>query len=174
MPDGARRSGIARVAASGGEVRPVSRRERGRVETEASAPQFLPDGGHFLYRGVSLGANGEPEAGLFVGSLGRETPTRVPLDPGPGEFDLRYAAPGYLLYTRDGTLMAQRFDVKQLTLSGGPVPIVERVQAFAASDTGVLVYRQPPLARQRSEDDAGPSDDPSASITVIVNWPSAL
>ena len=58
-------------------------------------------------------------------------------------------ASGYLLYRRNTTLLAQRFDEKTLQLSGEPVAIAEDVgynpvtfQAlFSASNTGVLAYR---------------------------------
>jgi Tol biopolymer transport system component len=60
-----------------------------------------------------------------------------------------YAPPGYLLYHREGTLMAQPFDTERIQLTGEPVPIAERVQfvpgfgeaAFTASETGVLAFR---------------------------------
>jgi len=60
-----------------------------------------------------------------------------------------YVPPGYLLFHRQGTLMAQPFDADRLQLSGEAVPIVEGVEFnpfggvadFSASDNGVLAYR---------------------------------
>ena len=60
-----------------------------------------------------------------------------------------YVPPGYLLFNRQGTLMAQPFDAERLQLTGEAVPIVEGVEfnpangrtAFAASNNGVLAYR---------------------------------
>src|SRR5215475_1465710 len=54
---------------------------------------------------------------------------------------------GYLVFVRQGTLFAQRFDPVRLELGGNPFPVVEHVQtldpgiAVAASETGTIVYR---------------------------------
>jgi hypothetical protein len=55
---------------------------------------------------------------------------------------------GELLYMRDQTLLAQRFDTRRLTVDGEPVAIAEHVGSnshgtgfFSASNNGVLVYR---------------------------------
>src|SRR5262249_2869049 len=58
-----------------------------------------------------------------------------------------YAAPGYLLFPREKTLLAQRFDLKRLALTGEPTAILTDIQyqpqvrraAFAVSDNGLLV-----------------------------------
>ncbi len=59
-----------------------------------------------------------------------------------------YAPPGYLLFLRERTLMAQGFDAGKLELTGEPIPIAEQVDRitarfalFSVSETGVLVYR---------------------------------
>ena len=57
-------------------------------------------------------------------------------------------ASGYLLYIREGVLLAQRFDPGTHKLSGDPEPVAEGVQhdpgffhgSFAASDGGLLLY----------------------------------
>jgi Tol biopolymer transport system component len=59
-----------------------------------------------------------------------------------------YAPPGYLLFARDRTLMAQLFDAAKLQTVGDAVPIAEQVDAGTASDqyefsvsrNGVLAY----------------------------------
>jgi dipeptidyl aminopeptidase/acylaminoacyl peptidase len=60
---------------------------------------------------------------------------------------LAYVPPGYLLYVRGQTLMAQPIDLGQFRLSGPAVPIAEGVEkigpgsaAFSVSNTGVLAY----------------------------------
>jgi serine/threonine-protein kinase len=58
-------------------------------------------------------------------------------------------ASGHLLYVRDGTLLAHRFDVRRKRLVGEPRPIARGVNYFAntggvsfsVSDNGVLVWR---------------------------------
>jgi hypothetical protein len=65
-----------------------------------------------------------------------------------------YAAPGNLLFVRQGTLLSQKFDAAALRLSGEPIPVAEGVLSslatgsagFTASTTGVLVYRTGPGA----------------------------
>jgi len=58
-----------------------------------------------------------------------------------------YAAPGYLLFCRDKDLLAQRFDLRRLALTGEPVTILTEIQnyplvrraVYAVSDSGFLV-----------------------------------
>jgi Tol biopolymer transport system component len=59
-----------------------------------------------------------------------------------------YAPPGYLLFLRDKTLVAQPFDAKGLKTTGEPVPLAEQVGTdsvglarFSVSRDGVLAYR---------------------------------
>src|SRR5207245_803413 len=55
--------------------------------------------------------------------------------------------PGSLLWLREQTLLAQRFDAGNLRLQGDPAPLAEDVAQFAnraafwASEAGLLVYR---------------------------------
>jgi len=109
-------------------------------------PAFLPDGRHFLYTVVS------PEretAGVYVGELGTTKSQRL-IDV---MSSCAYAAPGFLLYARDTTLYAQPFDTGRLQLLGDPVPIADAVAynpqtgrvPAAASDTGVVALRAPPI-----------------------------
>jgi eukaryotic-like serine/threonine-protein kinase len=133
---------IYRVSAVGGAATPVTMLDAARQEIVHVWPYFLPDGKHFLYFAFS----GKTEnSGIFVGSL----------DSKEGKLLLRatsnpvYVPPGYLLFNREGTLMAQPFDAQRLQLKDEAVPVVEGVQfnpvsarsAFAASNNGVLAYR---------------------------------
>ena len=58
-------------------------------------------------------------------------------------------AQGYLFFVRDGNLLFQPFDPSMLQLSGSPATMAQgltlytgdvRVRAFAASETGLLLY----------------------------------
>jgi Tol biopolymer transport system component len=122
------------IAASGGAPKTVTHYESGQLAH--LEPRFLPDGRHFLYAYLSsLG-----EAHSEVASLD-STDATSPLG---GAVGALYAAPGYLLFVRSGTLMAQRFDAANLALSGDPTPIVDAVSTATtpdASDNGTLVYR---------------------------------
>jgi Tol biopolymer transport system component len=61
---------------------------------------------------------------------------------------LAYAPPGYLLFVKDRTLVAQRFDAKAMKTRGEPVPLAEQIGTdavglarFSVSRDGVLAYR---------------------------------
>ena len=61
---------------------------------------------------------------------------------------VQYAEPGYLLFVRERTLVAQKFDAKSMTLEGEPVPLGEGLgsdnvglASFSVSRTGVLVFK---------------------------------
>jgi hypothetical protein len=80
---------------------------------------------------------------IFVGSLdSKETKFIVTADA-----NAAYAAPGFLLYYRDKTLLAQAFDVKTLALKGEPVDLFSGPQyvrqvkkaPFAVSNDGLLL-----------------------------------
>ena len=59
-----------------------------------------------------------------------------------------YVKSGYLLYARDGSLVARPFDEKNLRFTGEPTIVVERLPffdktgwaEFSASENGVLAY----------------------------------
>src|SRR5262249_34038730 len=54
---------------------------------------------------------------------------------------------GEILFLREGTLFAQRFDLRRLDLAGEAVPVAEQVSnyraagQFSTSQTGALVYK---------------------------------
>ncbi|HEY4579490.1 MAG TPA: hypothetical protein VIG89_00525, partial [Candidatus Acidoferrales bacterium] len=133
---------IYRVSAAGGEATPVTTLDASRQENAHFWPHFLPDGNHFLYyaRSSKLENNA-----IFVGSLDSQE-RKLLLNASSNPV---YAPPGYLLFNRQGTLMAQSFDAGRLALTGEAVPVAEGVQfntlngraAFAASQNGVLAYR---------------------------------
>jgi dipeptidyl aminopeptidase/acylaminoacyl peptidase len=104
------------------------------------APHFLPDGRHFIYY-----ATGSANVrGIHIGDVHGTLAQRL--------FDADtpavYAA-GHLLYVHQGTLFAQRFDPKRLTLDGDPAPVAEQVTsgtraeiaALSASAAGPIAYR---------------------------------
>jgi Tol biopolymer transport system component len=142
-------SPIYRVSSAGGSPIPIVNVDTSRQDLNNSWPQFLPDGRHFLY----LAINSSPEnTAIRVGSLdSKETKLLLKLN----SFAM-YSPPGYLLFTRAGTLIAQPFDASQLQLKGDAVPIIQGLQfnsvngraAAAISENGVLAYRTTPSAAQ--------------------------
>ena len=137
---GQRGAGIMQVSADGGtpEVL-VAVDGTGEV---AHGPQVLPGEEAVLFT-LGDGTNWD-DAQIVVHSL--ETGERKVLIEGR---DARYVPTGHLVYVLDGTLLAVPFDVDELEVTGGPVPMVEGVMTgtaasgaaqFSVSDTGALVY----------------------------------
>jgi Tol biopolymer transport system component len=145
---GSSSSGLLRVAAAGGELVPLTTLDTAKKEAAHVLPQFLPDGRRFLFTAV-------PGNVVKLGSLDSSAQPEV-LKVGTHAW---YAPPGYLLFARQGTLTAQRFDASSATVSGDPVPVAEGVRMlagiwglFSTSENGTLVYE---------------SGDPSAAGTPI-------
>jgi len=135
---------LARVRATGGSVAPTSVLDEARKEQTHRWPSFLPDGRHFLYY-ASQGSGAEPGT-ILVGSLDEKG-----AKPLVESSSLAiYTAPGYLLFSRGGTLLAQPFDPVRMRLSGRPVAIADHLsssggmsgfRSVSVSPTGVLAYR---------------------------------
>ena len=109
-------------------------------QTGHRAPQFLPDGRHFIY--YAMGSS--DVRGVHLGELGNAVSRRL--------FDADTPAvyvANHLLYVHQGTLMAQRFSPSGLELEGQPKPIAEHVTsgtraniaALAAAPSGLIAYR---------------------------------
>jgi DNA-binding winged helix-turn-helix (wHTH) protein/Tol biopolymer transport system component len=137
-----RQSGLFTVAETGGEKTVVTSLE-GEHEIAHQAPVFLPDGRQFLY--FVLGATPET-SGTYLGSL--ESLERVRLLDASCSA-VSFAEPGYLLYVRDGSVMAHRFDPARGQLQGAPQPIAStrtetraemRVGVISASTNGILTF----------------------------------
>jgi Tol biopolymer transport system component len=135
---------LKRVSASGGEPRDLT--SLNGSEKIHGFPVFLPNGRQFLYEaaeGVPV-----PSVSLIVGSL--DSKQRIVVLQAAS--NVLYAAPGYLLFRRDRTLFAQRFNAERLALDGEPTPIAEDLGGnpvlgsfmagtFGVSATGVLAYQ---------------------------------
>lgn len=85
---------------------------------------------------------------------------------------------GYLVFVRQGTLFAQRFDPVRLELGGNPFPVVEHVQtsdpgiAVAASETGTIDGQQYVVSPdgQRFLVNSAPEETNATPISLILNW----
>ena len=139
--DGTGTDPIMRVPATGGVPTVLVKPEESRKETQIGWPEILPDGKHFLYMAV---ANRVADSTYRIASLdGKENRVFA-----PGQSAITYAEPGYLLYLRERTLVAQPFDAKTLKTTGEPIPLAENVGTdsvglarFSISREGTLVYR---------------------------------
>ena len=101
---------------AGGEVRPVTDLDAAREETGHCWPDSLPDGKHFLF--VALPPK-EGNFDVFVGSI--DSKERKFLFAASSA--AIYAEPGYLIYMRDNTMVAHRFDLGRVATIGEPVSL---------------------------------------------------
>lgn len=118
---------LYQVPAGGGEAKPIY--QLGNTEV---LPSFLPDGRHFLF----ARASGPRQGSVYVGALDSQE-AKLILSDGTSPV---YATPGYLLFRRNGTLMAQPFDLATLSASGDPSSIADGVGSFNVSENGTLIY----------------------------------
>jgi serine/threonine protein kinase/Tol biopolymer transport system component len=139
------RDPIYKVAASGGTPEQVTQFDPSRTYLTHRWPHFLPDSRHFLFFLRSGGADAAKFTGIYVGSLdSKETKLLINNASNPV-----YTSLGYLLFVREGNLMAQPFDANGLQPTDEPQAIARGVAYnrnwdvadFAASQNGVLAYR---------------------------------
>ncbi|HQR44903.1 MAG TPA: protein kinase, partial [Thermoanaerobaculia bacterium] len=139
--DGNAADPIYRVPAAGGTPAVAVKPDASRKEATVGWPEFLPDGRHFLY----LATGEKPEDNAYrIGVLDSTESTLL----APAQTLVTYAPPGFLLFVRDKTLVAQAFDAGSLKTKGEPVPLAEQIGTdsvglarFSVSRDGVLVYR---------------------------------
>ncbi len=166
-------SGLARVDAAGGTR--VALTALDAKETSHRWPDFLPDGNHFLYfaHGVT-----SADSGIYLAALdSKERKLLLHHDS-----NAIYAAPGYLLFVRDNTLMAQRFNLRSLALQGEAKPLADHVAVntdiwhsiLTASANGELLY-QHGAAGGGSQlfwyDASGKQGEPVLPETADYYWP---
>ena len=135
--------GIFEVAATGGTPKQLAKVSDDEV---AESPEFLPGGNAIIFTiAKSTGTDRFDSARIVVHSL--DTNTRKTLITGGSA--ARYAPTGHIVYALSSALFAVPFDLGKLSVTGGPVPIVESVMRagtttdaanFAFSKNGSLVY----------------------------------
>ncbi|MGH2670635.1 MAG: hypothetical protein ACRDH5_16255, partial [bacterium] len=89
---------------------------------------------------------GGKDSGIYVAKIGGEGERRLL----PVLSNARYLEPGYLVYGKEGSLRAHRFDTNRLELTGEPITLVDGIQylglvqshLFTFSDNGLLAYAQ--------------------------------
>lgn len=130
---------IYRVPATGGTP---SLLVENKIRSARRWIHFLADGRRFLFYKYKEDQNNE---GIYAGSIDSpETRQVAPMPPTRAQ----YVKGGYLLYPRDGSLVARPFDEKNLRFTGEPTVVIERLPFFdktgwadfSASENGVLAY----------------------------------
>jgi Tol biopolymer transport system component len=150
-PGGNGGGSVFRVAASGGTPVQLTNVDTSRGEYAHHHPTFLPDGRHFLYLRAAR-AQPDNRSGIYVGSIDatpdqQSTERLIATTFGPVFFvPSKGDSRGFLLFLRDGSLVAQRFDPATLALSGEPQQVATPVGGFIdralffVGGTGTIVY----------------------------------
>ena len=116
-----------RVPALGGQPVALTALDSTLKETGHINPHFLPDGKRFLYTAL-------PDNVVFLASLDSADRIKV-ID---GAANAQFAPPAYLLFLRQGSLLAQRFDPSRGVVSGDAVPVAEQVRMALANQFGLF------------------------------------
>jgi DNA-binding winged helix-turn-helix (wHTH) protein/Tol biopolymer transport system component len=109
-------------------------------ESGAKWPWFLPDGRRFVYMARLRTRDGRVKL---------MTPGKPAITVLAAASNVQWVDPGYLIFARDGALVAQRFDPDTGKVTGELLPVASPVvysrsttrAAFAVSRSGVLVYQ---------------------------------
>ena len=112
-------------------------------------PVFLPDGRHFLFLAIGM----MNTSGIYLGALDSPDIHRLT----PADASGVYLSPGWLLWARDGTLVAQRLDLDRQALTDGPVTLADPVvvdsrshaSPVSVSATGLVAYRTGGTSRRQ-------------------------
>jgi serine/threonine protein kinase len=143
-------SGLLRVSAEGGKPEIITKPDPKREESSHRLPFCLPNGKGILFTIMRHAWDPEPWIAVLRSDT-REWQTLL-----QDAADARYLPIGYLVFLRQGTLMAVRFDQAGLRIIGQPVALVENVRQtfsgnsgantaagqFAISETGSLIYAE--------------------------------
>jgi len=134
---------IMRIPPNGGAPVTLAGPDAAKGKKIFSQPSLLPDGRHILYTANESWEGGE-NSGIFVATIEGKDERRIL----PTLSNARYVEPGYLVYAKDGSLRAQRFDPGRLEVTGDPVTLMDAVQymgfyqshLFSVSDSGALAF----------------------------------
>jgi Tol biopolymer transport system component len=133
---------LVRVPATGGVPAAVTTLTQGQISHRF--PHFLPSGRQFLFN------TREASAGLYLGSLDSAQTTRL----AAADTNALFVPPNWLLFLRQGTLVAQHVDLTRGALTGDPLSIADDVAfdlstmagAFSVSSAKSIAYRTSRIA----------------------------
>ena len=138
------RAPLYQVTAAGGVPRELTKLDEARHDSHRW-PSFCKDGKHFVYLAVIHGSSEAEENAIFWGSLDGGTPQLV-----MRTSTNALLAGDHILFMREGSLLAARFDGSTGRLSGEPSVIATDVTddvtvwrgGFSSSENGVLAYHR--------------------------------
>jgi Tol biopolymer transport system component len=128
---------LSRVSLAGGTPTPLTKLTA--TQSGHRYPAFLPDGKHFIFSATTAAG-----AEILLGNL-ESGDTSVLLS---ASSPALFSPAGYVLFARQGVLVAQQFDTKKFRVVGEAIPVTERLQfssfgnfvSASVSASGSLVY----------------------------------
>jgi serine/threonine-protein kinase len=141
-----RDGGLMRVSDAGGDPEPLtlpgSAADR-QQDLSHRWPQYLP-GNHAVIFTANTGTTNFSDAEIAAYSFEADSVKTLVREATFG----RFVPPGFLVYARQSTLFAARFDPRKLEIVGPAVPVLEGVNGaigwgsiqMASSESGTLVY----------------------------------
>ncbi|HYN10580.1 MAG TPA: protein kinase [Vicinamibacterales bacterium] len=131
---------IWRVSTGGDPAVGVVKADSSRGEVRLYWPWFLPDGQRFLYLATRKDGTGD----LRIFEPGRPTRSLLAV-----VSNVQWVDPDYLVFAREGTLLAQRVDLSAGRVTGDPFAIADAVNysylpsraMFTTSQNGVVVFQ---------------------------------
>jgi Tol biopolymer transport system component len=163
---------IYRISRAGEKPEILVRSDLAAGNSRVSWPWFLPDGRRFLYDA----RHPDGSATLMLGRPGKPSKPLATINS-----DAQYVDPGFVVFVRDGTLLAQKFDLSTEALVGEPAPVADPVVYFQAtagalfgtSRTGAVVYQSArDTMRLMKFDRSGaalPKLEPAAYLNVAIS-----
>jgi Tol biopolymer transport system component len=137
---------IYRVSSAGGKPEVVLEGSIARGKPGYRYPEVLPEGDALL---VTVGSEGDDYSNASIVLFDLETrKLRTLVDRGE---NARYVPTGHLVFVRDGSLMAARFDLRRREVQGTPSQVVAEITHapryasghYSFSNNGVLAYVPP-------------------------------
>jgi serine/threonine protein kinase len=139
---------LSSVPSTRGDVATVTTLDRPR-QASHRFPQFLPDGRRFLFF-----VQGPPDTqGIYLGALDSPGTQRLTA----ADSASAYLTSGWLLFMRQGTLVARRFNSTTGEVTGDPITVADPVGldvsnfsgAFSVSNDGIVAYRSSGAGRRQ-------------------------
>jgi len=124
-------AGLSMIPADGGKPEVLTVPDKARQEFGHRLPHFLPGGKALLFTVMREPWDLQPRVAVL------QTKTRQWRTLLEDAADARYVPTGHIVFLRQGTLMAARFDLDRLEVTGQPVPLIADVmQALNNLDSG--------------------------------------
>jgi eukaryotic-like serine/threonine-protein kinase len=136
-------SGVWKIGEDGGTPTEITHAFNNAGEPSHRWPQFLPDGEHFMFMIPDFGTPNGGGSKLFIGSINDGKYSKIT----DSDTNAIYVDPGYLIYVRSHSLLAQKFDAKTLRTLAPPFAITSDIELvlsvmraeFAASLNGTIL-----------------------------------